>query len=81
MSFSNPSNLPDLPEDFDLSDVRREIDDIDRQLLDLFVRRMHAAEKVAAVKKRIGAPIIQPEREQQILERVEREGGEFGGGI
>ena len=41
---------------------------------------MHVAEKVAAVKKRTGAPIFQPDREREILERVEREGGEFGGG-
>ena len=81
MSLSNSGlHLPDLPENFDLSDVRTEIDSIDKQILDLFVQRMHAAEKVAAVKKRSGAPIFQPEREQAILERVEREGGEFGGG-
>ena len=81
MSLSNSSlSLPDLPENFDLSDVRTEIDTIDRQILDLFVQRMHAAQKVAAVKKRNGAPIMQPQREQEILERVEREGGEFGGG-
>ena len=81
MSLSNNGlTLPELPENFDLSDVRTEIDSIDRQILDLFVQRMHAAEKVAAVKKRTGAPISQPAREQEILERVEREGGEFGGG-
>ncbi|MBQ1442047.1 MAG: prephenate dehydratase [Clostridia bacterium] len=74
------SGLPDIPEDFGLDDVRGEIDEIDKQLLELFVRRMHVAGKVAAIKKRTGAPIIQPEREQAILKRVEAEGGEFGGG-
>ena len=78
MSFSDVLNS--IPEDYDLSDVRQEINEIDRQLLSLFIQRMHAAEKVAAIKKRTGAPIIQPDREQEILERVEREGGEYGGG-
>ena len=55
MSFSDVIN--NLPDDYDLSDVRQEIDGIDKQLLELFVRRMHAAEKVAAVKKRDGSPI------------------------
>lgn len=74
------SNNPDIPDDIDLSDIRREIDEIDEELLALFVRRMKAAEKVAAVKKRDGTPISNPKREQEILERVEREGGEFGSG-
>ena len=78
MSFSDVLNS--IPEDYDLSDVRQEINEIDRQLLSLFIQRMHAAEKVAAIKKRTGAPIIQPDREQEILERVEREEGEYGGG-
>ena len=38
MSLSNSGlHLPDLPENFDLSDVRTEIDSIDKQILDLFV--------------------------------------------
>ena len=81
MSISfNADVLNNMSDDYDLSDVRKEIDGIDRQILDLFVQRMHVAEKVAAIKKRDGSPIYHPEREQEILERVEREGGEFGGG-
>ena len=46
MSLSNSGlHLPDLPENFDLSDVRTEIDSIDKQILDLFVQRMHAADR------------------------------------
>ena len=77
------SPLEKHPPDADalnLSDVREEINDIDRQMMALFVRRMHAAEKVAAVKKRDGLPIFQPQREKEILDRVEQEGGAFGSG-
>lgn len=76
----SPINLNDIPENIDLSDIRKEIDSIDTQLLDLFVQRMNACGKVAAVKKRDGTPISNPKREQEILDRVETEGGEFGKG-
>ena len=68
------------PDELNLPDIRKEIDAIDRQIMALFQQRMRAAEKVAAVKKRDGSPIFQPQREQEILERVEREGGQFGSG-
>ena len=73
-------NLNNIPDDIDLSDIRSEIDCIDNQILELFIKRMHACEKVAMVKKRDGTPIFNPEREQEILDRVEKEGGEFGSG-
>ena len=74
-------NAADNPSDeLNLPDIRKEIDAIDRQIMALFQQRMRAAEKVAAVKKRDGSPIFQPQREQEILERVEREGGQFGSG-
>ena len=38
----SPINLNDIPENIDLSDIRKEIDSIDTQLLDLFVQRMNA---------------------------------------
>lgn len=83
MSFSNNpinSNIANIPDDIDLSDIRQEIDSIDNQILELFIQRMQAAEKVAMVKKRDGTPISNPKREQEILERMEEEGGEFGSG-
>lgn len=77
MSTINPNSIPN---DIDLSDIRQEIDAIDNQILELFIRRMNACEKVAMVKKRDGTPISNPKREQEILERVEKNGGEFGNG-
>ncbi len=54
----------------DLKDSREEIDRIDRQIVDLFERRMRVASDVAEYKRSIGKPIYDKEREQQKLETV-----------
>ncbi len=61
-----------------LSEVRREIDAVDGELLPLFLRRMKCAERVADIKKAAGAPVLNPGREQAILERVREKAGEYG---
>ena len=48
----------------DLSQIRKEIDDIDSQLLPLFLRRMRCAEQVAQVKKKQGLPVFNAQREE-----------------
>ena len=63
----------------ELSDVRKEIDKIDAQLLPLFMQRMDCAKKVAAVKSRDGTPIYNAQREQEILNRISASAGEYGG--
>lgn len=63
----------------ELSEIRKEIDEIDAQLLPLFIKRMDCAKEVAAVKKRDGTPVYNPEREKQILDRIAAKAGEYGG--
>ncbi len=62
-----------------LEDIRREIDGIDSQLLPLFLQRMKCAEKVAAVKKAKGLPVLNEGRERQILNRISAKAGIYGG--
>ena len=62
-----------------LEEIRKEIDRIDKQLLALFGQRMACAKKVAEIKAEKGLPVLNPQREEEILARVAREGGEFGG--
>ncbi len=62
-----------------LLQVRRDIDEIDSHLLPLFLKRMQCSQRVAELKQAAGAPVLNPRREQEILERVRREGGEYGG--
>ena len=54
----------------DINNVRAEIDAIDRQLVDLFLKRLEIVGQVAASKRERGAPVYDPAREREILARV-----------
>lgn len=62
-----------------LSEVRKEIDGIDDELLRLFCRRMDCAKEVARIKAQEHLPVLNPKREQEILEAVGGAAGEYGG--
>ncbi len=62
-----------------LEEIRKQIDDIDAQLLPLFLARMECAKQVAAVKKEKNLPVFNAEREQQILDTIAEKSGEYGG--
>ena len=51
----------------DLNDYRKQIDDIDRQLLALFGQRMEVATAIAAYKKEHGLPVLDGKREREKL--------------
>ncbi len=51
----------------DLNDYRRQIDEIDTQLLALFGQRMEVAAGIAAYKKEHGLPVLDSSRERQKL--------------
>ena len=59
----------------DISEVRKEIDDIDSQLVQLFAQRMDAAAKIADYKKENGLPIYVPAREREVLQSVAEQAG------
>ena len=52
-----------------LEQARKEINEIDKAMAELFVRRMRAAEAVAKYKKEHGIAILDEKREAEILER------------
>ena len=54
----------------ELNEIRREIDNIDDQLVKLFVARMEAVGRVAASKRETGKPILDHARERAVLNRV-----------
>lgn len=54
----------------DLSVTRKEIDDVDRQIVELFEKRMDLALEVAKYKMSTGKPIYDRERELQKLEKL-----------
>lgn len=61
-----------------LEDIRKDIDRIDKELVLLLKERMNCSLKVAEIKKTESLPIYHPAREQEILDRVNDAGGEFG---
>jgi len=58
-----PSPAPDLRE------TRELIDDLDRELLILLIRRMELARRAYRAKLRLGLGIVDPAREAELLER------------
>ncbi len=53
-----------------LDQIRQEIDQTDKQLTELFIKRMSLADRVAATKISTFAPIFRADRERAILDRV-----------
>lgn len=62
----------------DLLDLRKEIDEIDEQLIPLLLKRMSISEQVARYKVERGIPVLNAEREQQILDNVAAKCGAQG---
>lgn len=52
-----------------LDDIRKEIDETDKELFRLFERRMKLAGEVAAAKMKTGDRVYKPEREQAVIDR------------
>lgn len=55
-----------------VAELRRRIDQIDDQLMKLLNSRSACAVEIGRIKRRIGMPVYQPERERWILDRVEQ---------
>jgi len=60
----------------DLQTLRGEIDAVDTQLTDLFVRRMKLCGQVAEYKKENGMAVVHQDRERAILSRVSAQAGD-----
>ena len=54
----------------DITELRKEIDGIDSELVRLYLRRMETAAQIGACKRQKGLPVYDPQREKQLLERV-----------
>lgn len=51
----------------DLHDLRRQLDELDRELIDVLARRLEVCREVAAVKEHSDTPVIQPTRVRDVL--------------
>ena len=60
----------------ELNEIRTRIDAVDDQLLQLFLERMGLAEEVAAYKNEHHLPIMNKQRERDILAKVMKKSGD-----
>ena len=60
----------------ELSEIRSRIDQVDEQLLDLFLQRMALSEEVAAYKQEHHIPLLNRQREREILADVTAKAGD-----
>ena len=64
----------------ELNELRNEINQIDEEILRLFLRRMDVAEQVADYKRAHDLPIYQPQREREFLKKAADAAGPEKGG-
>ena len=57
--------------------LRKNIDIIDNQILDLFLKRLKCCEKIADVKMKSNIPILNEEREKEVLEGIASKSGSY----
>jgi len=60
----------------ELSELRKQINEIDDQLLKLFIDRMHVASEVAEYKRQNHMPVLDSARERDLLTRIAERAGE-----
>ena len=60
----------------ELNELRNEINQIDDEILKLFLRRMEVTDQVADYKREHGLPIYQPQREREVLKKVAEQAGD-----
>ncbi|HUK86663.1 MAG TPA: chorismate mutase [Terriglobales bacterium] len=61
-----------MADSMDIAEWRRQIDEIDRKLVELLNQRARMAQQIGRLKRHTRMPIREPERERTILENVRR---------
>lgn len=56
----------------DIADWRRQIDELDRKLVELISQRAHAAHEIGKLKRVAGMPIYEPDRERTVFANVRK---------
>jgi chorismate mutase len=54
----------------DIADWRRQIDEVDRRIVELLSERAHAALEIGKLKRSTSLPVYEPNRERVIFENV-----------
>ncbi|MGQ4555635.1 chorismate mutase [Halobellus sp. GM3] len=67
----------DAEEEPSLEELREEIEDIDREIVDLIARRTYVADSIAQVKDERGLPTTDEGQEERVMERAGRNAEHF----
>ena len=54
----------------DINEARKQIDEIDAELSELFMKRMKASAEIAEYKKQNNLPVFDEKREQGIIKKI-----------
>jgi chorismate mutase len=65
------------PESMTLDELRTEIRDIDREIVDLIARRTYVADTIAQVKEQQGLPTTDEQQEQAVMDRAGENAEQF----
>ena len=65
------------PEEMSLDELREEIREIDRELVELIARRTYVADTIAQVKAEQGLPTTDEEQEERVMERAGENADQF----
>jgi chorismate mutase len=65
------------PEEMDLEELRREIRDIDHEIVELIARRTYVADTIAQVKAEHGLPTTDEQQEQEVMDRAGENAEQF----
>ncbi|MFB6138042.1 MAG: chorismate mutase [Halobacteriaceae archaeon] len=65
------------PDEMDLDELRAEIEEIDRELVELIARRTYVADTIASVKAERDLPTTDEDQEQRVMDRAGRNARRF----
>ena len=65
------------PDEMTLDELREEIEDIDREIVELIARRTYVADTVAPVKAENDLPTTDESQEERVMERAGRNAEQF----
>jgi chorismate mutase len=65
------------PEDMTLEELRQEIQNIDRDIVELIARRTYVADTIAHVKRQEGLPTTDESQEQRVMDRAGENAEQF----
>lgn len=63
----------------DIADWRRQIDDLDRELVRLLNQRCRCAQAIGRLKRERGMGVYEPKRETEVFANIEATNRELGG--